>query len=122
MSGDPQGDHAEDRAAGGRLERLRGFRVRGERDQTVAAEVERLRRGVRKRTRAEEAVGEAWAAVVPDEFAGACMFVELKGKTAIVRARDAGVRYRIERWLSAGGLATLAGVARAPVGRVKVVV
>lgn len=115
-------DHAEDRAAGGRLERLRGHRVRADRDMTVAAEVERLRRTVRKRTAAEEAAAQAWAAVVPDEFAGACEFVEFKRKTLTVRARDAGVRYRVERWLSAGGEKTIAGVARAPVGRVKVIV
>lgn len=116
-----EGDHA-DRSAGGRLERLRGFRVREGRDLTLAAEVERLRRGVRKRSRAEQAAADAWAAVVPDEFAAACAFVELKGKVAVVRARDAGVRYRVEAWLRGGGEATYAGVARAAVGRVKVVV
>lgn len=111
-----------DAAAGARLQRLRGLRVRPERDLGLAADVDLARKGVKRRTAAEEAAARAWEAVAPDAFVATVRFVELKRKVLVVRAADAGVRYRLEAWLRGGGEATVASVAKAAIARVKVVV
>lgn len=104
------------------MERVRGHRVRAEREPGVGAELDRLTRGIRKRTDAEEAAAAAWEAVAPDEFRGRAVFVEAKRGVVTVRAADAGVRYRLEAWLRGGGQATFAGIAKTGVKRVRVVV
>ena len=111
-----------DRLAAARVDRVRSLRVRGERDLLVGDEVSRALKGVKRRTRDEQVAAEAWEAAVPDELAGRCEFVEIKRRAVVVRAADAGVRYALERWLRSGGEATVLGVTRAAVSRVKVVV
>lgn len=111
----------QDRGAAARVERVRSLRVRAAPDLGVGGEVVRALKGVKKRSRDEQAAADAWDAVAPDEFGEVCRFVEIKRKALVVRATDAGVRYRVERWLRTGGEKTVIAVARAPVSRVKVV-
>ncbi|GJM18307.1 MAG: hypothetical protein DHS20C14_05200 [Phycisphaeraceae bacterium] len=110
-----------DRAAGARLDRVRGYRVRPE-GGGLGEAIDRARRAVRKRTDAEQAAAEAWEAVVPDEFRERATFVSVRRGVVTVRVPDAGVRYRLEAWVRGGGQATYAGVAKTAVSRVKVVV
>ncbi len=113
---------SSDESAAARVDRVRGHRVRPERPAGVGTEIDRLTRGIRRRSDAEEAAAEAWEAVVPDAFRERAVFVESKRGVVTVKAADAGVRYRLEAWLRGGGGATYAGVAKTGVKKVKVVV
>ncbi len=116
------GQKAKDDEAAARVERVQGYRVRPDREPGVGAEVDRLTRGIRRRTDAEEAAADAWEAVVPDEFSERVVFVHAKRGVVTVKAADAGVRYRLEAWLRGGGQATYVGVAKTGVKSVRVVV
>lgn len=111
-----------DQVSAARVERVRGYRVRPEREAGVGAELDRVTRGIRRRSDAEEAAAQAWDAVVPDEFRERAVFVSFKRKQVTVRAADTGVRYRLEAWLRGGGSATYTSVAKTGVSGVKVVV
>lgn len=103
------------------LERARRYRVKADRASGLGADIEALRRAVRRRSGAEEAAQRAWEAVRPGGVDGVAV-VGLRRGVLELRAPDAGVRYRLDRWLRSGGERRLLVEARAPIAGVRVVV
>lgn len=104
------------------LDKLRRNRVRPERDlslqRDLAAEQVRLRR-MRK---AGAGIAQAWNATVPAELLELTALRGLHSAVLTVAVPDEGVRFRLDRWLRAGGQLELSRAARTPVRRIKLVV
>lgn len=111
----------EDQAASARLERLRGYRVPARRGLGIASMVEHVRVGVRKRSRAEAEVVRAFEAVCPAALRERVIVERVTRRVVTVKCDDAGVRFRLDRWLRGGGEAQVRSEAKAAVTRVKAV-
>ncbi len=74
---------------------------------------------VRKVSRAESAIAQAWATAAPDAIAQRCTIAGVKAGKLQVLARDAAIRYQADRWLRAGGLAELSALAKVPIQGVR---
>jgi hypothetical protein len=95
------------------IRRMREHRVRPERDLSMAEVFGGREREARKSQRRFGAVAEAWLEVVPREVGEAAVLTSLSRGVLTVRVGDAPARFRLDRWLRAGGELEL--VKRSPV-------
>ncbi len=104
------------------LDRIRKARVRPERDVSLtkafAAQLVQLRR----LRRSSAGIAEAWNATVPAEMLDQTSLRGLSSAVLTVEVPDDGVRFRLDRWLRAGGQLEVSRAARTPIRKVKVVV
>lgn len=112
-------DRTQDRAAAAVIERLRETRRRREPgvrlDEALAAQTQRLRTMKRRLGSA----GSAWSSCCPPEFAQTTTPRALRSGVLTVAVDDASVRYRVDRWLRAGGLEALQRACPASLRRVR---
>lgn len=103
------------------VERLRKYRVTTGRDTSIAGEIERLTKDVKKRQGASGGMADAWREVGPkrgDEVVGAAISLSTGG-VLVVRVPDAAARYEVDVWLRSGGLETLRTHCKVMLRRVK---
>ena len=86
------------------LDRLRGLRGRGDRGRGVGGDCDALMRSLKRVSRDQGAVVDAWGAGVPDDLRDVAWVVGLKNGRLEVGVSSAAVRYRVDRWLGTGGL------------------
>jgi len=101
------------------LSQRRSIRVRPERAERVVGPLEALRASIERAQTAEGRARGLWEASVPSDLSTASEVVGFRRGVLTVRALDAGTRYRLDRWLRAGGLDTLRRAGRVPIVRVK---
>jgi len=104
----------------GVLAQRRAIRARPGPDHGIAGTLNTLKRQIDRSTRAEGRAEAAWASILPTDLADASRVLGLSRGVLTVRARDASVRYRIDRWLRSGGERRVREAARAPITRVRV--
>ncbi len=90
-----------------RIEQLRRLRVRGVPDLSVRADADGALRELKKMKRASGALGEQWGSLVPSAIAGVTSPGRFSRGVLTIHATDASAKYECERWLSAGGDASL---------------
>ena len=108
-------------SAASALERLRGVRVRGDRDTSLSSEIGKQRRTILRTASAVGDLNEAWDAVAPVELRGRAGATGLSRGVLTIEADNQAARYLVDRWLRAGGEALVVARAGAAVRRVKVV-
>jgi hypothetical protein len=103
------------------LARLRTYRAAKGRDDSIAADLDRLTRGVRRRQRASGGIEAAWNELAPRVGAAVVgVVVSLSpGGVLVVRVADAAARYEADRWLRSGGLEALRARCAATLRRVR---
>ncbi|MBX3387035.1 MAG: hypothetical protein KF768_10730 [Phycisphaeraceae bacterium] len=104
------------------LDRLRRSRVRPERDLTLQRDLSAQLVLLRRLRRSSAGVAEAWNATVPDDLLGLTSLRGLASAVLSVGVPDDGVRFRLDRWLRAGGQIELSRAARTPIRKVKIVI
>lgn len=86
------------------LDRLRGFRVRGDRGRGVGEDCEGVLRGLARVSRDQAAVVGAWDRGVPDDLRELAWVSGIKAGRLEIGVENAGARHRVDRWLRGGGL------------------
>mgnify|MGYP001822866991 CR=1 FL=1 len=89
------------------LARLRGFRVRADRAQGVGEDCGMLMRSLKKVSRDQSKIVEAWEAGAPDDVRGIAWVHGLKGGKLEIGVEHAAGRYLVDRWMRGGGLEML---------------
>jgi hypothetical protein len=97
-------DHGQEVERFDPLSRLRGFRVRGDRGRGVSDDCDQLMRSLKRVSRDQSAVVEAWATGAPDDLQSLGWVSGLKGGKLEIGVENAGARHRVDRWLRGGGL------------------
>lgn len=108
------------RAAEASLGRLRGFRVRGQRDlslRDLAGKAREYQRAARNLAGA----ARAWEAACPPDLLPRTTLVSLHRGVLTVGVDGASTRYGLDRALRAGGLQALRRASSAAIARVKIV-
>lgn len=103
------------------LDRLRGYRVRSRGEIDLGGIAGAIADRAKKRAREVGAVAQAWEACVPAELRRDCELLSHTRGVVGVRASSSSARFRLDRWLRAGGEALLRREAKAPVTRVRIV-
>ncbi|MBO6740070.1 MAG: DUF721 domain-containing protein [Phycisphaerales bacterium] len=101
------------------LDRLRTMRVRPERARDLHEDMATQMKSIRKVSRAESAIAQAWSAAAPDAIADRCTLIGIKAGQVEIAVPDAPTRYQADRWLRSGGLMELSALAKIPVRGVR---
>jgi len=109
------------RDAAGRIERLRGFRVRPPRDDHAGAMFEATGRDLARREKKFAGVAEAWEATCPPEHLGRTAIQGVHRGVLTIGVADASTRYELDRMLKAGAQKDLVRRCPMTVRRVKLV-
>ncbi|MCC6661443.1 MAG: hypothetical protein IT437_11215 [Phycisphaerales bacterium] len=102
------------------LARLRELRNRT-RDLTLAADLDRLRDGIKGRSRAGAAGSGAWNSAAPAELRAVGTPAGVLRGVLTIRTPDAASRFLVDRWLRTGGEAEIIRAATTGIRRVRVV-
>lgn len=97
------------------LDRLRSLRVRPERARDLGDDMQLQMKALRKVSRAEAALQQAWEAAAPDDLVRRCTLAGIRAGKVIVHVPDAPTRYRAQQWLRGGGLGELSALAKIPI-------
>lgn len=89
--------------ANARLNKLRAFRVPTTPDRSIAAEVGRIAKEVRRTDRGLAKIEEVWAAAAPDLLRDLARPVAFKAGVLELACAAAAVRFEVDRWLQSGG-------------------
>ena len=89
--------------ANARLAKLRGFRVPTIPDRSIAAEVGRFAKEVRRTDRGLAKIDEVWTAAAPDALRNLARPVAFKAGVLELACAAAAVRFEVDRWLQGGG-------------------
>lgn len=116
-STDPRSSHTPRRLDP--LDRLRTMRVRPERARDLHDDMATQMKSIRKVSRAESAIAQAWSAAAPDAIADRCTLRGIKAGQVEIAVPDAPTRYQADRWLRSGGLRELSALAKIPVRGVR---
>ncbi|MGD9790009.1 MAG: DciA family protein [Phycisphaerales bacterium] len=103
------------------VERVRGYRVRAEKDVGVGREVERLVGSVKRVARAVGGVERAWEESVPRAIGERARPEGLRAGVLTIRAEDSSTRSAVSVWLRSGGETVLKRACGATVKRIRVV-
>lgn len=103
------------------IESLRRYRVRGERDLSLRAEMDGRARDLKKQERGLGGIAEAWAGVVPPELAERTVLVGVSRGVLTVRAADSVTKWELEVLLRSGGEAELLRRSPVSVRRIRIV-
>ena len=107
--------------ANARLTRLRGFRCPAAADRSIAAEVGKLTREVRRTDRALGKIEEVWEAAAPDQLRDLARPVALRAGVLELSCVAAAVQFEVDRWLQSGGREVVEKTLGSPIFRVKFV-
>lgn len=98
------------RAAENELETLRRYRVRPAKNISIAGDLEREVKALRKAREASGGLDGAWEELLPGELRGAARIERLTpGGILRIRAHGRSAAYLVEQWLRSGGLDLLRG-------------
>ncbi|MHA7814349.1 MAG: hypothetical protein ACX94C_13280 [Phycisphaerales bacterium] len=114
---DPRSSHPPRRTDP--LDRLRSMRVRPDRARDLNDDISAQMKSIRKVSRAESAIAQAWSAAAPDMIAERCSLIGMKAGHVEVGVPDAPTRYQADRWLRSGGLSELSALAKIPIRGVR---
>jgi len=109
----------EDLATAAVIDRLRRDRSRRPVGVRLDAALAQQNETLKKLRRRLGSAGSAWAGACPEEFSGRTRPIGLRAGVLRVAVSDASTRYRVDRWLRAGGLVELQRASAAPLRRVK---
>jgi hypothetical protein len=104
------------------LDRLRSMRVRPDRARDLSMDMQAQLKSLRKVSRTESALIEAWRTAAPDDLARACTPKGLRAGYLEITVPDASVRFRVDRWLRSGGQRELSALAKTPVRGVRLLI
>ena len=90
------------------------MRLRPERARDLHDDVSSQMKTIRRVSRAESALAQAWSAAAPDALAERCELIGIKAGHAEIGVPDASTRYQADRWLRGGGLGELSALAKIP--------
>lgn len=107
--------------ANAKLLRLRGFRCTPPADRSIASEVVRLTREVRRTDRALGKIEEVWDAAAPDGLRALARPVAFRAGVLELSCVAAAVRFEVDRWLQSGGREVVEKTLGSPIFRVKFV-
>lgn len=107
--------------ANAKLLRLRGFRCPPPADRSIASEVVRLTREVRRTDRALGKIEEVWDAAAPDGLRALARPVAFRAGVLELSCVAAAVRFEVDRWLQSGGREVVEKTLGSPIFRVKFV-
>jgi hypothetical protein len=99
------------------LKKLRSWRVRPDRDLTIARQVGTALRDATAKHQKSDRVAAAWESTAPAQLRQQCSIGGASGGVLTVKATSAAARFQLDRWLRGGGEAALrsGGVARVKV-------
>ena len=109
----------EDLATATVIDRLRRHRARRTPGVRLDAALAQQNETLKKLRRRLGSAGSAWAGLCPGELAERTSPIGLRAGVLRVAVSDASTRYRVDRWLRSGGLASLQRASAAPLRRVK---
>ena len=95
------------------------MRVRPDRARDLHADMAAHMKTIRKVSRAEAAISQAWEAAAPDAIASRCTLIGMKAGHVEVGVPDSSTRYQTDRWLRSGGLRELSALAKVPIRGVR---
>ncbi len=95
------------------------MRVRPDRARDLHHDMAAHMKTIRKVSRAESAIAQAWSAAAPDAIASRCSLIGMKAGHVEVGVPDASTRYQTDRWLRGGGLKELSALAKIPIRGVR---
>jgi hypothetical protein len=101
------------------LDRLRSMRVRPDRAKNLQGDMTLHMKSIRKVSRAESAIQQAWIAAAPDAIAGRCRVIGMHSGRIEFAVQDSSSRYQTDRWLRGGGLTELSALAKIPIRGVR---
>jgi hypothetical protein len=105
------------------LRALRKYRNPPERDLSIVAEVEALRKQVVRRAGALGGLDEVWGQLLPEGLAELCRPVKLTpGGVLHVACTDAAACFEMDQWQRGGGLAVLRSHCRATLKNLRIAV
>lgn len=76
-------------------------------------------KSLRKVSRTESALLNAWSAAAPDQLTACCVPIGVRGGRLEIEVPNASVRFQADRWLRSGGLAELSALAKVPIAGVR---
>lgn len=114
---DPRSSHTPRRLDP--LGRLRSMRVRPDSARDLHDDVSSQMKSIRKVSRAESALSQAWSAAAPDAIADRCELIGIRAGQVEIGVPDAPTRYQADRWLRSGGLSELSALAKIPIRGVR---
>jgi hypothetical protein len=91
------------------------MRVRPDRARDLGDDMRTQMKALRKVSRAESAIQNAWAAAAPDALSHRCSIAGMRAGKLVVHVPDASTRYQAQQWLRGGGLGELSALAKIPV-------
>ncbi len=101
------------------IEQLRRFRNRPARDLSLAPDLARVKADAVRAQKASDAIGVAWAEVIPELLRVKVAPVSHVRGVLTVKASDAAARYLFDQWLRAGGLRELQSRATRTLNKVR---
>jgi hypothetical protein len=101
------------------LDRLRSLRVRPDRARDLQSDMAAQLKVLRKVSRTESALIDAWNTAAPDELTKHCKPLGLKAGRLEISVPDAAQKFQADRWLRSGGLAELSALAKVPLRGVR---
>lgn len=105
-----------------RLRRVRHSRAGNRRDAAaLGAVINGEARALQRLERRLRGVGDAWLAQCPEHLLDKTAIVGVSRGALTIRARDASIRYELDRWLRAGGERAVIAASQAPIRKVRVV-
>lgn len=102
------------------LDRLRQMRVRPDRARDLSADMQAQLKTIRKVSRTESSLIQAWNTAAPDSLASRCKPKGVRAGRLEIIAPDSSTRYELDRWLRAGGERELSALAKVPIRGVRV--
>lgn len=116
---DEQSSSSNPPIAGDPLGRLRGFRVRPERARDLSGDMQIQMKTLRKVSKTESALLQAWSAAAPDQLAQSCVPIGIRSGRLEIRVPNAAIKFQADRWLRSGGLAEVSALAKVPIAGVR---
>ena len=95
------------------------MRVRPDRAQNLQGDMALHMKNIRKVSRAESAIQQAWTAAAPDPIAARCTVIAMRSGKIEFSVKDSSARYQTDRWLRGGGLSELSALAKIPIRGVR---
>lgn len=103
-----------------KLDRLRTYRARQERETSINETVQSVRKGLRKGNKASSSLIEAWDAAVPSHIANQATIVSMRNGVLDVLTDGASVAYQLNRLVRSGLLRELQKATKGTLRKIRV--
>lgn len=103
-----------------KLDRLRTYRARQERETSINETVQSVRKGLRKGNKASSSLIEAWDAAVPSHIANQATIVSMRNGVLDVLTDGASIAYQLNRLVRSGLLRELQKATKGTLRKIRV--